>query len=322
LIQSNGYLRIDGEIWVGKTAGQNGQYTATSGKLYTRGLHIADVADATGTVTLNAGVTYTNYSITGSSPQNIAIGATSGAGTGTFEIKGLSGIRDGGGGGFSYVTINQTGVLKGYGTLSGYVYLRVNGRVIADGYGSDRTLNLSGCPHPTNTVENSTNHGFYAVNGGKLTLANVAVAAGSTTVNWGESAGDTDIDLVNSARIAFTGATSGNLSGSLLATNRTDVPAGLQRPIGAWRLTSPNFTSAVLTFRYDDGALAAQGIVEDAIKLRRYDGSAWVDVAVTQDAANNRLTTASQISPVSAGEGYLGLFAIHAPPQGTVLSIR
>jgi hypothetical protein len=199
----------------------------------------------------------------------------------------------------------------------------VNGRVIADGYGSDQTLALGAGNDPlTNTVENTSNKGLYAVNGGKLTLKNVTIATGNSTNNWGESVGDTDIDLVNSARIAFTGATAGNLSGSLLATDRTDVPAGLQRPIGVWRLTSPNFTSAVLTFRYDDGALAARRIVEDAIRLRRYDGSAWVDVAVTQDAANNRLTTSSLISPVSSGEGYLGLFAIHAPQRGSVISIR
>ncbi len=320
LNQSGGYVNNQYELHVGNTAGATGVYTATAGNLRTRGLHIGAVANASGILTLNAGVVYTN-SVDGlTSQQRIVIGATSGTGTGTLEIKGLSGIF---GSGFRHVDLNPTGVLKGYGTLSSMVgNFQMNGKVIADGYGSDQTLNLSGRSGLTNTVENGTDKGFYAVNGGKLVLANVAVAAGNTTVNWGESTGDADIDLVNSARIAFTGAASGNLSGSLLATDRTDVPAGLHRPIGAWRLTSPDFTSAVLTFRYDDGALAAQGIPEDSIRLRRYDGSVWVDVAVTQDAANNRLTTASQISPISAGEGYLGLFTIHAPPQGTVLSIR
>jgi hypothetical protein len=322
LTQSNGYVKIDGELYVGNTAGQSGQYTATAGNLYTRGLHIADVADSSGTLTLNAGVTYTNYSLNGSADQRIAIGATSGAGTGTFEIKGLNNIANAGGGGFTQVYLNQTGVIRGYGTLSAYGLLQVNGRVIADGYGSDQTLALGAGNDPlTSTVENTTDRGLYAVNGGKLTLKNLTIASDNSTSNWGEDASDTEIDLVNSARIAFTGSAGGTLTGSLLATDRTDVPAGLQRSIGVWQMTSPNFTSAVLTFRYDDGALAAQGISEGTIQLQRYDGSAWVDVAVTQDAANNRVTT-SPISPIDDGQGYLGLFAIHAPPQGTVISIR
>jgi hypothetical protein len=320
LNQSGGYVNNTWELWVGNTAGATGVYTATAGNLRTRGLHIADVADSSGTLTLHAGVTYTSFGITGTDPQRFVVGATSGSGTGTLEVKGLGNIINGGGGGFARVELNQTGVIKGYGTLSGFGFLRVNGRVIADGYGSDQTLALGAGNDPlTNTVDNTTDKGLYAVNGGELTLRNLTIAAGNSTNNWGESAGDADIDLVNSVRIAYTGGSSGSLSGSLLATDRSDVPAGLLQPVGIWDFSSPTFTSATLTFRYDHLAVADQGT--GTLLVKRHNGSEWEDVTGSVDTVNRRITTTA-VSP--QGGSNLGAFAVMVlpPPAGTVVVIR
>jgi len=61
-------------------------------------------------------------------------------------------------------------------------------------------------------------------------------------------------------------------------------------------------------------------IEEATVRLQRYDGTRWVVVPFTQDLTKHWVTTAD-LSPI-ASEGYLGMFAIDAPPQGTVISVK
>jgi T5SS/PEP-CTERM-associated repeat protein len=195
--------------------------------------------------------------------------------------------------------------VNGWGTVSSPAsQLQNNGHVIADGQGVDRTLNMSSFSSVANPMDNTSNHGWFARNHGKLTLPSLAVASGASSINWGESAADTSIDLVNSARLDLTGAAGGTQSISLLARDRADVPAFVHpmnhRLSSIWdfggTLDDVVGTGSVdLTFRYDEG------VYEHMLQLYRYDGSAWVlESAALIDALNDRISLAG-VTASSAG---------------------
>lgn len=269
--QNGGDVFISFELTLGTVADGHAVYTATAGNMRSRGVTIANVADASATLTLHEGVDFTTNPNTN---QAFIIGATSGSGTGTLEIIGLDGLS---GTGFRWVRIHETGVVRGYGVLAGTNDFVMNGRIIADGYGSDQTLDFSGRAGMTNTVDNTTDKGLYAINGGKLLLANVAVAAGNTTVNWGEDPSDTTIDLVNSVRLSFADATAGALTGSLLAIDRMDIPefTFFGDVISVHEFTSDfTFDNLDMIIRYDD----SQVTDADLLRLFHYSGGIWNEV--------------------------------------------
>jgi len=128
---------------------------------------------------------------------------------------------------------------KGAGTFRGWgdVYLRRaftnNGRVVADGYGTDRMLDMSHfepcnitgvgrLPPVMNMIENASDNGWFAQNHGELQLpAASPVNDALVTCNWGESplqgsAYDgtykesvDGIDLVNSVQLTFDSVSAG-----------------------------------------------------------------------------------------------------------------
>ena len=211
------------------------------------------------------------------------------------------------------------GIFQGYGTVTMINYQFQNdGRVIADGCGNNTNLDLSTAGTILNATDNTTNHGWFAVNKGKLLLPNVAIAAGASTQNWGEAAADTTIDLVNSARLAFSGATAGNLTGNLLASDRTDVPSGLRKPVGIWSFGGVTCTAATVTFRYDDAAAAALRVAESDLRVWRYSGTTWMNVTDTRDDA------AKTIASLPVGSlGTPTFFAVAPSPfPGTVFAVR
>lgn len=215
------------------------------------------------------------------------------------------------GGGF---TTLGTGELRGHGNaaLTGQLDLQ-HGKVIADGYGTDRLLTLTGFTTVVNGYENEPGHhsGWYATGKGKLSLPAIAVAAGDHAYNWGESAGDSSIDLVNSFRMAITGAgASGSLTASLLAPDHSEIAAGLPgTAIGVWDvgLSGTGFSSAVLTFRYDDL------LADDPSTLRIYHhtGGVWIDVTAAVSPGTFTIST----TPISS----LSQFAVVVPEPGSLL---
>lgn len=188
---------------------------------------------------------------------------------------------------------NNTGTVHGWGVIPFTGTLTQNGRIIADGYGTDRTLNLSSFAGVANSIENTAggSNGWVAVNRGKLSLPSLTIAGGNSTNNWGEPNSDTAIDLVNSVRIVLSNATAGSLSGALLATNRTDVPTGPRNLVGVWSFGGVTCTAAKLTFRYDDAAAATLGIAEADLRLWQFDGEWWVNVDGTLDTAAKTITS-------------------------------
>lgn len=212
-----------------------------------------------------------------------------------------------------------TGLVRGWGTLavSSLNWRGTNtGQVVADGYGTDRTLAVSGTL--AQTYENTGDSGWRAVNRGKLTLPSFTVRSGlGSGYSWGEIGTDTVPDLVNSARFTFAGlgAATGTLTGALLAGDRTDIAslAGVHHIANAWEfdLTGTTFTSYDLTLRYDPLTVGTEW--EPYLRLFHHTGGSWTDVTATFDPVN-RLIAASGLTGFST-------FAVAAVPEPALLPL-
>lgn len=226
------------------------------------------------------------------------------------------------------------GLLQGWGTVnpvsgganlgSGTEPLRNNGLVVADGDGVDRTLQIYSTNAAlafSNTVENDSTNGWYAVDKGMLSMSvKAAVPAGEAGVyTWGEAEADDEIDLVNSARVTFKNITDTStkqkgiysFTGKLYASDRGDVPAGLpagKTIAGIWKFDiNGAYESADVEFRYDH-VLAPKGVT-----LYQYDGTAWVKLAAT--ALPNHRAKVEGVDPTK-------MFAAVAETSGLIVSLR
>src|SRR5205823_4720820 len=89
------------------------------------------------------------------------------------------------------------GTFKGWGEvhLSGSV--TDNGKVVADGFGQDRTLDLSHLSEVSNTIDNPPDgaNGWFARDCGKLRLPALHVQAGNGSYVWGDDSNDGKPDL-------------------------------------------------------------------------------------------------------------------------------
>ena len=230
------------------------------------------------------------------------------------------------------------GTFSGWGTVGLTGTLRNNGYVTADGYGTDRTLDVSSFAAIDNTIDNDEykltqdnnfywgkgGTGWFAVDGGALVLPDVAVSTGAGAYNWGEAAADTDIDLINAVRLDFANVTVGDsVSISLLASNRTEVSDSQGTFLGVWTVdaTSLAFTTVDLTVRYDDVLAATLGVAEGDIRLYRRDGwnQAWVDVTAAVDTSKNQVTATGV---TALGTLAVGKDIMIPPPSGTVVTIK
>lgn len=220
------------------------------------------------------------------------------------------------------------GLLQGWGTVnlvskdsnlgSGTEPLRNNGLVVADGDGVERTLwiySTNAALAFSNTVENDSTNGWYAVDKGMLSMSvKVAVPAGETGVyTWGEAEADDEIDLVNSARVTFNNITTSiySFTGKLYAPDRGDVPAGLpagKTIAGIWKFDiNGAYESADVEFRYDH-VLAPKGVT-----LYQYDGTAWVRLAAT--ALPNHRAKVEGVDPTK-------MFAAVAETSGLIVILQ
>lgn len=196
-----------------------------------------------------------------------------------------------------------------------------NGLVVANGFGEDCDLDFSAyvasvnTSSTTNSIENTTTNGWYAIDQGRLVLGGIDLGVGSAVgVSWGEALGDTEIDLVNSARFEFGNiTTAGRLVGKLLASDRTDVPAlpASLTCIGVWDFSFTGaFDTADLQLRYD--AVAAQG---KFFRIMRWNtgNTVWEPIP-TNELSNFRLEAEGLTS--------LGLFAVFATEPPTLIIVK
>ena len=169
------------------------------------------------------------------------------------------------------------GTFRGWGTVRLTGPFVQNGRVIADGFGADRTLDFSAAAMVTNTIENPTDggtNGWFAREGGQLVLPPIKIT-GEHTYTWGESRRDPVIDLVNSIRFRphrLRGT--GQISISLLDPASDTVPrlpGGLQA-LALWSLdSSAEFSSLDLLLRYDDSLASSLRMPEQELGLWVYE---------------------------------------------------
>ncbi|HBG27800.1 MAG: hypothetical protein A2Y10_04355 [Planctomycetes bacterium GWF2_41_51] len=230
------------------------------------------------------------------------------AGTGTIQMS-----QDA-----SLAIDSRNSMLRGWGVFdlggAGSTAARLwnDGVVKADGYGTDRDLDLSQFNH-VETYENinTTTNGWYAVDHGRLLLPSITVAAGDGSYNWGDDSYFTSTNLVNSLRVNFTGASEGKLTAALLAEDRSDVAAhnGLAF-LAVWQIDQLAFANANIIFRFDDAKAAGLGIDESSLNVYKLVNGAWVAMAGTVDSLANQ---------ISISTDSFGTFAVGVPEPVTLI---
>lgn len=223
-----------------------------------------------------------------------------------------------------WIRANESGygMLRGYGSIenSGKTadlparILLVNGYVIADGYSepNDLVFNNSFCC-VSNSIENTTDYGWYAQAGGRLVLPPLAVPAGACSINWGEDPTDEEIDLVNSVRVTFgEDSAGGTLQGMLVATDRDDLPQALPAGdcLSVWSFTEsdtliPEQIEFVLPPEKASGKLLS-------IRLYNSQTGGWDALPVVAQSGNR----------IAVQTASLGTFAGFALESGTVMIFR
>jgi hypothetical protein len=193
------------------------------------------------------------------------------------------------------------GAVQGWGKIELRGVLDQNGRVIADGGGVDRDLDLSSFSRITNQLDNSPfgeRNGWFATSGGRLVLPAQYVRGGSSTVTFGECQTDPSLDLVNSVRMTFEDVTQpGFAKVSIVSSDRSDVP---DAPAGVnfgsiWQTDLSGIVTDSIAFsaRYDAPADEAA-----AMQLWAFDGK-WIQVgngSVTRDPSMHLIS--GLLSPV------------------------
>ena len=223
---------------------------------------------------------------------------------------------------------------EGYGEIEGWGAVSVasasqhlafgHGRVVADGEGMARTLDLSslsGCVD----LHGDRSNGWFARNGGAVLLPKVVVALdaagrGAGTFGGVASGGNVPV-LVNAVHCALEGPPHATvrLVGGVYAPDRPDVNPGLlptnhRGVLGCWRLGAEEpsgapaaFTRASLLFRYDAARLPA----DSDLALYRLEDGRWKGVAAA--APNAAGTFAVPGLPPSTGDdANVGTFALVA----------
>lgn len=166
------------------------------------------------------------------------------------------------------------GTFVGFGDVALTGPIVQNGRVIADGFGQSRELDLSTASFVTNTIDNSEaggRNGWSAQRGGKLVLPPIKVPY-DRTATWGEDPLDPIPDLVNSVRFSVRGVSEpGQAILSLMAADYEHVPTlpSGEQFVGIWGFDRRDlvFGSASLLIRYDDSQIRRVHGDEDSLRL-------------------------------------------------------
>ena len=202
MLTQNGGTNIAGAVRLGVEPGGSGVYNLNRNRLL---IQPPDPTTATTTATTLAAAT-------GPQLNGIEIGHAGdgqfniGDGLGTGEISELGNYGTIGGSLAPRGDAAGTGTLRGSGQVTLHGFFDHNGRVIADGYGQDRTLEFNGFRYVGNSIDNPAHggtNGWFAANHGKVVLPNLVVKPGTNTYTWGDDPGDPSIDLVNSVRVTI-----------------------------------------------------------------------------------------------------------------------
>ncbi|MDD5707825.1 MAG: hypothetical protein PHR35_18050 [Kiritimatiellae bacterium] len=308
---STGLYELSGGLLQSQSSGMwifNGTFTQTGGT------NLTHIYQEIGSTVAPSG-TYNLYGGLMSNGLVLAVGRDGGIGTlnmgnaagSTGIIQGNLVVRRGN---------TSVGTLRGWGAGIGTgASIKNSGRVMADGYGTDRTLDLSAATLSAKdeTLTYTSTNGWFAQNHGAVSLPSISFATASPKC-WGDSP-TTLTQLVNSVRFAYTGG-SGDLTGSLLATDHGDVPLGLRKPVAVWDFSGPTFDTCTLTIRYDDVAATGLSIAPADLKVVQYVGGKWKDItgAVTESTHTITANAKSPLTQIAVAAGIV--------PRGTVFVIR
>ncbi|MDD4019858.1 MAG: hypothetical protein PHV28_18160, partial [Kiritimatiellae bacterium] len=299
MVQTGGVLESPGQVTLGDKSNSVGQYRLENGSLISYSLYVGNYGHGVftqtgGTNTVGNFLVVPRYQ---TGVYNLWGGVlmigTNGSST-SYICPGFDGVE----GAFNFGTTNSSGVIaqapgstkssiyigyfaSGRGTFRGWGLseltgsVRNNGKVVADGYGTDRDLDFSRMAGlQANSLTNAGSNGWYAQDHGRLLLP--PVTAGNP-VYWGEV---NNQDLVNSVKMELTGT--GSVTGALLAADHTLVNPDLYKPIGVWEFSCDSgVTGGQLTFLYDAAQLAAMEIDESRLRVWRHSGASWVNVTDT-----------------------------------------
>jgi len=232
------------------------------------------------------------------------------------ELVGMPGIPLRG------VRIGSPTILRGWGVVENTNIFDQSGQVIADGLGSSQTLDLSQVNQIVHTMSSPMGvgvNGWFAQDGGKLTLPPISVVSGPGRYTWGDTAGDPYLDLINSVQIGFGNVVKpGSLDVALLALDRPDVPTlpTGHHFVGVWEFggTGVAYDQVGLTVRYDTTMVAKLGLEESKLKLWRYEGGYW---EIVSDSFN--LDRVQKL--ISGRTSNLSYFAVSTPEPGGVLVV-
>ncbi|MCY2952235.1 MAG: sigma-70 family RNA polymerase sigma factor [Planctomycetota bacterium] len=230
------------------------------------------------------------------------------------ELVGIRGIPLRG------VRIGPPTILRGWGVVENTNIFDQSGQVIADGLGSSQTLDLSQVNQIVHTMSSPIGvgvNGWFAQDGGKLTLPPISVASGPGRYTWGDTAGDPYLDLINSVQIGFGNVVKpGLVDVALLSVDRPDVPTlpTGHHFVGVWEFggTGVAYDQVGLTVRYDTTMVAKLGLDESKLKLWRYEGGHW---EVVSDSFN--LDRVQKL--ISGRTSNLSYFAVSTPEPGGLL---
>ena len=332
--QTAGLLNItNSNVFLSYAAGSFGKYKLDGGKISTVQAIVGSAENSTGVFIQTGGTNSMRDLIIGSygtgsyyltgGVLEIGRGSSSGyispafRGPGSLYIGNSNStgvVRSYPGTANTYLTLGwfasaaSNGVVRGWGIFNLIGSINNSGRIIADGYGTDRDLDFSEMSYVTyNSFANTTSNGWYAVNHGRLILPSTLSA---NPTYWGERGNQ---DLVNSVKFDLSGIDS--IDGSLLATDHGAVSNGLFKPVGVWEFGNVSKTGT-MTFLYDVATVADVGIEENRLYVWKYSGGAWQDVTAVGglDTAANTITTIS-VDPN-------GMFAVAPKRIGTVIIIK
>lgn len=274
------------------------------------------------------------YLGTSTHPGTIDIDENGGSGTHSLTLNKYSRV------GTATTKQNRHALLTGWGSVLLNGTLENNAKVIADGYGTDRDLFMTNFAavvqndtHANNVLfgfvlSDGIKPGWYAVNRGRLCLPRLTVAAGSSTIRWGDTVNDLTVntnDLVNSMTLAFSGVNGGRVKSALMAADRTDsLVTDASKVIGIWQVDAAELDrgtgTATLAFRYDHLKAIALGLTEANLKVWRHRGDGWVDATAGIDTTQKIITT----KPLRD----MTLFAVATsipgdePPKGMMFMVR
>jgi MYXO-CTERM domain-containing protein len=232
-------------------------------------------------------------------------------------------------------------MLSGYGKVDMTGTLDVCGQVVANGQGTDRTLNLTSFGAILDSDDSAPGGaapGWYAQDHGRLVLR-LQPSQNGTSLEWGEDPADPTLNMVNAVRLSEI-ETAGNqqpVQLSLLAADRDDIPSlstldGV--PVGLWEIdpSLEEIDSAELTIRYNDAAVLALGDSESELSLWTLGDGSWEPVdpsGVTLDTEDHTISGVAEdfqyfavAAPVGNGADISNLIAVpnnqFAPTTGQV----